>query len=170
LSAIRVATEIISRLPQGRLDQETTFNLATINGGTVRNAVPETTELTGEFRSSNEESLEAVRLQLEQAVEAARQMFPEAGIEVESRTQFHSYRLTDDDPALKRVKAALESLGLQPTMKASGGGSDANVFRLKGISAVVVGMATRNMHTVREEVRIPELVQAALLCETLLRP
>ena len=40
LSAIRVAAELITRLPQGRLDKETTFNVGTIEGGQVRNAVP----------------------------------------------------------------------------------------------------------------------------------
>ena len=38
-----------------------------------------------------------------------------------------------------------------------------------GISAVVVGMADSNMHTVREYVTIPDLVDAAHLTEALLR-
>ena len=33
LSAIKIAAEIISELPQGRLDEETTFNVGTISGG-----------------------------------------------------------------------------------------------------------------------------------------
>ena len=40
LSAIRIASEIIAGLPQGRLDDETTFNVGLISGGSVRNAVP----------------------------------------------------------------------------------------------------------------------------------
>ena len=36
LSAIRIATEIINEFPQGRLDEETTFNVGLITGGTVR--------------------------------------------------------------------------------------------------------------------------------------
>ena len=42
-------------------------------------------------------------------------------------------------------------------------------FRLRGMSAVVVGMADHGMHTVREYVVIPELVDTAHLCEALLR-
>ena len=52
---------------------------------------------------------------------------------------------------------------------AGGGGTDGNVFRQNGIAAAVVGMADHNMHTVREYVTIPDLVDAAHLCETLLR-
>ena len=169
LSAIRIASEIITRFPQGRLDDETTFNVGTIEGGTVRNAVPESTTVRGEFRSRNLESLDGVRLQLLEAVNQVRRLFPDATIEERLATEFEAYTLTDDDPATRRVTAALGELGLTPEMHPSGGGTDGNVFRLNGISAVVVGMADHNMHTVREYVTIPDLVDTAHLCETLLR-
>ena len=169
ISAIRIASEIITRLPQGRLDHETTFNTGAIEGGTVRNAVPEKTVVSGEFRSHNVETLDGVRLQLDEAINEVRRMFPEAVIEEKVRTEFESYAISEDDPAARRVVAALRSLGLEPTLRPSGGGTDGNVFRLHGISAVVVGMADHNAHTVREYVTIPELVDAAHLCETLLR-
>jgi tripeptide aminopeptidase len=169
LSAIRVAAELISNLPQGRLDHDTTFNVGTIEGGTVRNAVPETALLKGEFRSTNLETLDSVRLQLTEAINRVRRLFPEAVIDDHIHTDFETYTLTDDDPATQRVKAALRSIGLEPTMEPSGGGTDANIFRLRGISAAVVGMADYNMHTVREYVTIPGLVDAGHLCEALLR-
>ena len=169
LSAVRVAAEIITRLPQGRLDDETTFNVGTIEGGSVRNTVPENAVVKGEFRSRNLETLDAITLQIAEAVKEVRRMFPEAVIEHDIDTQFETYTLTDDDPAANRVKAALRSLGLEPVMKPSGGGTDGNVFRQRGISAVVVGMADTNMHTVREFVTISDLVDAAHLCETLIR-
>ncbi|MFQ5934698.1 MAG: M20/M25/M40 family metallo-hydrolase, partial [Dehalococcoidia bacterium] len=58
LSAIKIAADIINRLPQGRLDEETTINVGTISGGSVRNAVPETVTFSGEFRSRNLETLD----------------------------------------------------------------------------------------------------------------
>ena len=169
ISSIRIAAEIITRLPQGRLDDETTFNVGTIEGGTVRNAVPELTTVHGEFRSRNIESLDGIRLQVDEALGQVRAMFPEADIQCHLHTEFVAYNLSDDDPALARVKFALESLGMTPTLQPSGGGTDGNVFRLNDISAVVVGMADHGMHTVREYVTIPDLVDAAHLCETLLR-
>ena len=168
LSAIRIAAELIMKLPQGRLDDETTFNVGTIDGGSVRNAVPEVTTLRGEFRSRNLESLDSLRLQLTEVVNEVRKAFPDATIEEHLHTEFETYTLTDDDPATQRVKSALRSLGLEPEMKPSGGGTDGNIFRLYGISAVVVGMADHNMHTVREFVTIPDLVDAAHLCEAVL--
>ena len=169
ISAIRVAAEIIARLPQGRLDEETTFNVGTIEGGSVRNAVPEYTLVKGEFRSRNLETLDSMRIQLSEVLNEVRPLFRDAVIEEHLHTEFETYTLTEDDPAARRVTAALRSLGLEPDMRPSGGGTDGNVFRLRGIRAVVVGMADHNMHTVREYVTIPDLVDAAHLCEALLR-
>ena len=169
LSAIRVAAELITRLPQGRLDRETTFNVGTIEGGQVRNAVPESTTIVGEFRSMNIETLDSVRMQLGESLDEVRKQFPEAVIEDHLQTDFETYVLTDGEPALERVEAALRSIGLEPTMKPSGGGTDGNVFRLKGISAVVVGMADTGMHTKTEYVTIPDLVDAAHFCEAVIR-
>lgn len=168
ISAIRVAADLITKLPQGRLDSETTFNIGTIDAGNVRNTVPENAVLRGEFRSMNLETLDDVRLQLDQALNKVREEFPDAEIQAHLETNFETYTLNDDDPATNRVKAALTNLGLKPTMKPSGGGTDGNIFRRNGISAVVVGMADHNMHTVREYVSIPDLVDAAHLCESLL--
>lgn len=169
LSAIRIAAEIITRMPQGRLDEESTFNVGNFEGGTVRNAVPENAIVRGEFRSRNLETLDGLRLQITEAVDEVRKLFPEADIQQHLHTEFETYTLTDDDPATALVKKALAGLGLTPVMTPSGGGTDGNVFRLNGISAVVVGMADHNMHTVREYVSIPDLVDAAHLCEELLR-
>ena len=168
LSAIRVAAELIRRLPQGRLDRETTMNVGTIQGGLVRNAVPETAVLKGEFRSMNPETLDGLRMQLDEALDQVRGMFPKATIDEQVHTDFETYTLTDDDPATVRVKATLHALGMEPTMQPSGGGTDGNIFRRKGISAVVVGMADHNMHTKQEYVTIPDLVDTAHLVEKLL--
>ena len=169
LSAIRIAAEIITRLPQGRLDEETTFNIGTVKGGSVINAVPENALVTGEFRSRNLETFDSIRLQLSEAIGDVRIMFPEAAIEEHLDTLFETYTLTEEDPAMRRVIAALQSLRLKPTMRPSGGGTDGNVFRRRGISAVVMGMATQGMHTVREKVTIPDLLDGARICETLLK-
>jgi len=169
ISAIRIAAELIVRLPQGRLDDQTTFNVGSIEGGTVRNAVAETTLVRGEFRSRSIESLDEIRAQISDAITEVSAMFPEAAIENHLHTEFETYTLTDDDPATARVKATLRELGMEPVMRPSGGGTDGNVFRLNDISAVVVGMADHGMHTVREYVVIPELVDTAHLCEALLR-
>ena len=168
ISAIKIASEIIAQLPQGRIDEETTLNVGSIAGGTVRNAVPETTFFSGEFRSRNAETLELVRHQVSEALEAARQRYPEADVHEELEVQFQMYSLAEDEPVVTRVTRAIAALDLQSELGASGGGTDANIFNLHGTPSVVVGMAARDMHTTREHLEITDLVDAARFCYALL--
>ena len=168
LSAIKIAAEIISQLPQGRIDHETTLNVGTTNGGTVRNAVPEEASFTGEFRSRNTETLDLVRMQVLGTLEATRKRYPEAVIQEEMTVDFERYSLTEDDPLVVRTTRLLALMGLEPELGPSGGGTDANIFNQHGIRCVVVGMSTRDMHTTREYVEIPDLVDTARFCHALL--
>ena len=168
LSAIHIAAEIIAQLPQGRLDEETTFNVGVITGGSVRNAVPEKASFSGEARSFNQVTLGQLQRRLSQALQAARQRYPEAVIEEETGYEFETYTLNAEEPVVARVIGALGSIGLEPLLGPSGGGTDGNVFRTHGIQAVVIGMGTNAAHTVREYVEIPQLMDTARLCQALL--
>ena len=168
LSAIRIVAEIIAGLPQGRLDEETTFNTGLVSGGAVRNAVPEAASFSGEFRSRNPDTLEGVKARLLESLDEARRRHPEAVIQERLEIEFQGYALDDDDPVLARVMRIVAGLGMEPTLAASGGGTDANIFSVHGTRSVVVGMSTRNMHTTREYVDIADLVAAAQFCQALL--
>ena len=168
LSAIRIASELIAQLPQGRIDQETTFNVATITGGTVRNAVPSEASITGEFRSMNMESLELLRMQLLAAVNTVRARYTDAEITENLEMMFQMYRLDPNEATAQLVMRVMREMSLEPNVKPSGGGTDGNVFRLNGIESVVVGMATNQMHTIDEYVVIPDLLDTCRFCEELM--
>ena len=168
LSAIRIASDIISQLPQGRIDEETTFNVGTIAGGSVRNAVPAEASFSGEFRSRNVETLDLMRLQVLSTLQAARERYSEAIIDEEMDVQFRMYNIDPNGPLVGMVSRVLGELGLTPNIKPSGGGTDGNVFLLRGLDALVVGMATNEMHTTREYVKIDELADTARFCQQLL--
>ena len=51
ISAIIIAAEILTQLPLGRIDAETTANVGRIEGGLKRNIIPEQTFIDGEIRS-----------------------------------------------------------------------------------------------------------------------
>ena len=165
LSAIRIATDIISELPQGRLDEETTFNVGLISGGSVRNAVPADVAFSGEFRSRNTETVDLLRLQVLATLQQARQRYQEATIQEDLEVLFQMYDLDPNDPVVRLVTRVMREMRLDPDIQPSGGGTDANAMRLNGIDCVVVGMSTNEMHTVNEYVLIPDLVTTARFCE-----
>jgi tripeptide aminopeptidase len=168
ISAIRIASDIISQLPNGRLDEETTFNVGTIAGGSVRNAVPSDATFSGEFRSRNTETLDLLRMDVEAVFEKARQKYSEATIDDQLEVLFHMYNLDPNDQIVKLVTRVMSDLNLKPNIKPSGGGTDANVMRHHGIECVVVGMSTNEMHTINEYVVIPDLVNTAIFCQNVL--
>ena len=165
LSAIRIAADIISELPQGRLDEETTFNVGLISGGSVRNAVPSDVAFSGEFRSHNTETVDLVRIQVLETLQEARKRYSDAIIQEELEVLFQMYDLDPNDPVVRLVTQVMGEMGLDADIRPSGGGTDANAMRLHGIDCVVVGMSTNEMHTVNEHVLIPDLVTTARFCE-----
>ena len=168
ISSIQAAANLIASLPQGRLDNDTTFNTAIIEGGSVRNAVPENTIVKGEFRSRNAESLTRAKKQFEETIEKTKSAFPEATIEHSLNTEFEMYTINENEPVLQQIRKGLNAIGLEPELEPTGGGQDANVLREHGINAIAVGMSSHNAHTVREYVEISELINAAKLCEQML--
>ena len=168
LSAIRIASDIISELPHGRLDEESTFNVGLISGGTVRNAVPAEVTFSGEFRSRNIETVDSLRMQVQATMEKARKRYGDAIIQEELEVLFHMYNLDPNDAVVQMVTRVMREMDLNPDIQPSGGGTDANAMRLNGIDCVVVGMSTYGMHTVNEYVLIPDLLNTARFCERVL--
>ncbi len=67
------------------------------------------------------------------------------------------------------IGQALTTLGFAPVLEASGGGSDANVFIERGITALPVGIGVRSFHTTWETALIPEVLQGAEMCQAAIR-
>ncbi len=168
ISAIRIASEIIANLPNGRLDDETTFNVGMLQGGSVRNAVPEHASFGGETRSHNRATLDGLRVVIQNAIDDARGRYPDAVIEAAFNVEFETYLLDPETPIVRSVTETLGFMALVPEFARSGGGTDGNVLRSHGVQSVVMGVAAHNAHTVREYVNIDELEQAVRFCQQLL--
>jgi tripeptide aminopeptidase len=67
------------------------------------------------------------------------------------------------------ISRALAGMGMKPVLETTGGGSDANVFIEKGITAVPVGIGVRDFHTTWETAVIAEVFQGAQMCEAVIR-
>ena len=64
---------------------------------------------------------------------------------------------------------AAANLGRKMVTKTSGGGADANIFFEKGIVTGVLGTGMRDMHTVRESVKLDDMVRTAELLLEIIR-
>ena len=164
LSALLVTADILTRLPLGRIDPETTANIGWIEGGLKRNIVPERAALDGEFRSRSNEKLDWLEGQFRKVFDEAASRYPDASVSLDIRNTYQAYRIGPENPAVATIGKALDRLGLSPVMEASGGGSDANVFNQRGITTLPVGIGVRSFHTTWETAEIPEVLQGADMC------
>jgi tripeptide aminopeptidase len=169
LSAIKIAADLINLLEIGRIDEETTANIGLIEGGSARNAVPETVILRGEIRSRNLEKLEKHGQHFKDVITKVQEKYPEAKIDLEMEREFDPYQFEDSHPMIQHVSQAFKEIGVEPKLQPSGGGTDVNIFHTHGIEAVVVGDGDYEAHTKREYVVISQMLNAAKFCEKLLR-
>ena len=166
VSALLVAANILTRLPLGRIDHETTSNIGVLEGGLKRNIVPERAYLDGELRSRSQAKLENYTAEFRRAFDLVAAMYPQANIDVDIRNQYQAYTVSEDHTALTDIARAVSAIGLAPTMETTGGGSDANVFFEHGIAALPVGIGVRDFHTTRETANISEIMDGARVCQT----
>ena len=102
----------MSKMPQGRLDGHTTFNVGLVDGGTVRNAVPEDVIIRGEFRTSDNNIIIELKSNINEAVSSTKKDFPDALIDLNLNTDFETYSLDSEDSTFIKVKKAINQIGL----------------------------------------------------------
>lgn len=168
ISALVIAGHLLTRLPLGRIDAETTANIGYLEGGLKRNIIPERAFLDGEIRSRDRQKLEHYTDRFRQVFDEVAAMYPEARLEPEITNSYQAYRVDAEHPTVAMLGRALAEIGLEPRLEGSGGGSDANVFFEHGIAALPVGIGVRSFHTKEETAVIPEVLQGAEMCQRLL--
>ncbi len=162
ISAIRTAAKIISRVPDGRIDDETTANIGVINGGTATNVVPKETVVRGEIRSHNKETLKRIRSDIfDHARRAAKE--DRAQMEISESEEYRSFRIEEDEPFLSFMNGVFRDCGIEPSLIKSGGGSDASVFHDEGIMAVNLSTGMQGAHSTEEFIETKDLVNGCLV-------
>ena len=160
INAIKLAAQILTRVPQGRIDEETTCNIGLIAGGRATNIVPDMVEIKSECRSRNQTKMEKLTQEVVAAYEAgAREV--STRIEVEVLPSYNPYELAHDSIAMVVAKKAAENIGLVPDITGTGGGSDANHFNEYGIPCTVLGVGMTNCHTCDEYILEEDLYKTA---------
>lgn len=169
VSALLVAANILTRLPLGRIDEETTSNIGLLEGGLKRNIIPEHAYLDGELRSRNQAKLDNYTAEFERAFDQVAAMYPLADIDLKIWSQYRAYSVPENDPALAVISGCVAAAGLTPATETTGGGSDANVFFEHGITALPVGIGVRDFHTTRETANLSEIFDGARVCQAFIR-
>jgi tripeptide aminopeptidase len=151
-SAIAAAARAIAGMRLGRIDDETTANVGTIEGGQARNVVPGQCLVEAEVRSRDVHKL-AEETAAMLAAAAAGAAAEDCRLESDVRQEYAAYRLRRSDPVVQIARSALEACGHAVREEAVGGGADANVFNAAGVPCVVLASGMQDVHTPGEWIR-----------------
>ncbi|MGC5324458.1 M20/M25/M40 family metallo-hydrolase [Brevibacillus sp. SYSU BS000544] len=162
VSAITVASKAISRMPLGRIDEDTTANIGRFEGGKSYNIVADFVEVLSEARSLVMDKLEDQVKKMTAAFESAA---ADMGARCENEVIFmyHGFKFDESQPVVQKAVAAIKRVNREPKLEKSGGGSDGNIFNGFGIPTVNFGIGYEEIHTTNERMPIEELNKAAEL-------
>ncbi len=157
INAIEMAAKGISKIPQGKIDKNTTLNIGVINGGEATNIVPEKVDIRGEVRSYIDKNIDKHFYKIQKVIK--NEVAKLGGtVNFNSKQDYKSFYLKPRSEILKIADNAYHG-GI--VLDSSFGASDANVFNQNGISSVVLGVGVWEPHTKDEYVVIDEIIQAA---------
>lgn len=168
VSAIQLAAEAITRMKLLRIDEHSTANIGTIKGGVATNIVADAVFVSAEARSASDDKLSVQIIKMQEACEKARALVG-GDFLFKSRKTYPSVNIPENDPLIARVSTCCKLCGIKPSIKSTGGGSDANVYSGKGISALTLGIGMSKVHTVDEFISIKSLIDAARLTVEIMR-
>jgi tripeptide aminopeptidase len=160
INSLLIASKAMSRLPLGKIDEDSTMNIGILKSGSAVNVVPELTEMDGEVRSFN-------TAKIEKYFAAASEIFQEeakAGggkLDVNWFWDFKPYTVPETSFVYKEISRVLRNVGLKPEPKISLGGSDANSLNENGIESVNLGIGAQNPHSNDEFIYIEDLFKSA---------
>ena len=169
ISAIQVAAQAIAAMRLGRIDEETTANLGTIQGGRALNIVPNEVIVRGEARSRDSKKLAA---QVDHMVQCFKDAVARASVIVEgkhlaatldysAKPQYGAMNVPDDAPIVRKVMEAARRAGRVVKPAAMGGGCDANILNQRGLTVANLGTGMRDIHTVREWLDVKDMTATA---------
>lgn len=159
-SAIAAAARAIAAMRLGRIDEETTANVARVEGGQKggTNIVPARCSVLGEVRSLDARKAEDLVAEIIAAAhDAANTPACFCDVDVTTERLFDGYRHAPDAPAVLAAEEALRACGYTPARRPTGGGSDANAFEANGFHCANLANGTEANHEPDERVSVAAL-------------
>ena len=159
ISAIKAASYAISILKEGWIDEETTVNVGIIEGGNVRNSIPEKSLIKAECRSLAHKKCIAQSELIKEVFEVAAKSVGTCA-EVKMEMAYEAANIPEDAKVVTIAKRAVKSVGFESQVRIITGGTDASIYNKKGIQTVIIGTGVKAEHTVGENIAVADMEKA----------
>lgn len=168
INAILAASKAIAALELGRLDHETTANVGVINGGMIRNGVPDKATFLAECRSLNHEKGQQLAGKMEKTIKEQVESIG-AKVEIKVDNLCKAVDIPEDSWTVEISKKALKSVGIDATTTFITGFTDASIYNNKGVEMAVVGIGAQLEHSCEEHIHITDMEKALKMVIEILR-
>jgi tripeptide aminopeptidase len=157
-----------------RDSNEGTSNVGSVGGrddrsaGEATNVVTDYARVRGEARSHDLRFVRAIVAAYKEAFRRAAGQVRDvrgraAKVHFQTRRDYYPFRLRADAPVVRHAVAAAGRAGLQPALRVTNGGLDANWLVRHGIPTVTFGAGQNNVHTTEEFVDLNEFLKGCRL-------
>ncbi len=162
VNAIQVVADAVQGMKLGRIAEETTANLGTIEGGSGTNVVCSFVKIKAEARSTDITTLdEQISHMKDRFVESAKKWGAE--VKFDHVRHYQSYTIDSESSVVRVAQEASRKLGLEPILRTTLGGSDANIYNQKGVPSIVIATGMQKIHTHDESISRDDLMKTAEL-------
>lgn len=162
INAIRVLSEIITQLPNGRIDDETTLNVGIISGGMATNIVPEEALCDLEVRSIQKQKMLTVEKNVRNTIKNICASYGAKAF-IERTLEYEGFVIKETDPVARLTSEAMSRIKLKPSFVAMGGGSDTNIINSSNIRAINLSCGMQKIHSTEEFIMIKDLINGTRL-------
>ncbi len=167
INAIRVLSEIITLIPNGRIDDETTLNVGIISGGRATNIVAEEALCDLEVRSIQKTRMLDIEKNVKEIIKKTCTKYG-AKASIERTLEYEGFIIKETDPVAILTSEAMKKIKLKPLFVAMGGGSDTNIINSSKISAINLSCGMQKIHSTEEFIMIKDLINGARLAVSLI--
>lgn len=167
ISAINIAAEAISNMKLLRIDEDTTANIGSINGGVVTNVVCPEVTILAEARSTVIEKLENQTSHMVELFKSTAMKY-NATTDITVERLYGEFVVSEEDEIVKLAKKSLEKVGFEAKIKSSGGGSDTNILNGNGVKALNLAIGETKPHTLEESYHVEDLVKVAVAVSSII--
>ncbi|MCK4763494.1 MAG: M20/M25/M40 family metallo-hydrolase [Candidatus Aminicenantes bacterium] len=168
INAILAASKAITALKLGRLDDETTANVGVIQGGLIRNGVPDSATFLAECRSLNHERAQDLADEMEKTI---REQVEAGGAKVEIKIDnlCKAVDIPEDSWTVLVAQKALKKVGIDAATTFITGFTDASIYNNRGIEMAVIGIGAQLEHSCDEHIQVADMEKALVMLIEILR-
>ncbi|PID82966.1 MAG: peptidase M20 [Clostridiales bacterium] len=161
INAIQLASIAVANMNIGRIDELTTSNIGNIITEGPLNVVPDECKVIGEIRGHDEDKISGILDTYKKSCEkAVDNLGGEFVFDIEQA--FPALKPIDDLKFAKEICAVYDAIGVKSELEVIGGGTDGNIYSLKGFNPAIIGVGMYDAHTLSENLNTEDLYNTTL--------